>query len=316
MKSSQFRKFLLTIQNSAARGYSHETIRDILGSLNVDYACMSDEIATTGTPHTHVFFYRKGAIREDTIRRKFPGVHFDNCYGSCQENRAYVAKEGKWAETEKAETSVPGTFEEFGELPTEREECAPHNSDLIAAIEAGQSTAEIIRNRPKYVFRSNDIDTLRQTLTTERFMKENRDLNVTYIFGPTGVGKTRGIYAAHPAAEICRITNYGTPSNGIKFDAYHGHPVMVFEEFHSQISLPDMLNFLDIYPLMLPARYSDRVACYTTVYLTSNIPLSAQYYGERHSSPATWAAFVRRIHRVIEYLEDGTTIEHDPSEYL
>lgn len=34
-----------------------------------------------------------------------------------------------------------------------------------------------------------------------------------------------------------------------------------------------MLNYLDGYPLMLPSRYADKAACYTEVYLVSNIPL-------------------------------------------
>lgn len=38
-----------------------------------------------------------------------------------------------------------------------------------------------------------------------------------------------------------------------------------------------MLNYLDIYPLMLPARYGDKVACYETVYIVSNWSLEQQY---------------------------------------
>ena len=70
-----------------------------------------------------------------------------------------------------------------------------------------------------------------------------------------------------------------------------------------------MLNYLDVYPLMLPARYSDRVACYTTVYITSNIPLEEQYQEIQRRKPETWRAFVRRIHVVREYLRDGTIQE-------
>ena len=85
---------------------------------------------------------------------------------------------------------------------------------------------------------------------------------------------------------------------------------MVFEEFHSQIPIESMLNYLDIYPLTLPARYSDRLACYTTVYITSNLPLEKQYRGEQWDRPETWRAFLRRIHNVIEYLPDGSTVQH------
>ena len=154
MGCEQHRKYMLTIQHPVERGLGHETIRDILASLNAAYWCMADEIATTGTPHTHLFIYRKGAIRVDTIRRKFPGCHFDSCQGSCAEARAYIKKEGKWSGTEKAETAVPGTFEEGGTMPTEREEGGIRDADLIEAIEAGLSTAEIIRSSPRYVFRS------------------------------------------------------------------------------------------------------------------------------------------------------------------
>lgn len=314
MSSPQYRKYMITIQHPLAKGFDHDMIRDIVSTMKPSYWCMADEIATTGTPHTHVFIYRNSAIRVDTIQRKFPACHYDSCLGTCAENRDYLLKTGKWADTDKAETSVPGTFEEFGTMPTEREEKNPKDADLIDAIEAGVSTADIIRNDPSLAFRSNEIDVLRQTLTTERFRVENRELTVTYLYGPTATGKTRSIYAAHPAGDICRITNYGT--NGVKFDAYHGQPVLVLEEFHSQIPLPDMLNYLDIYPLMLPARYSDRVACYTTVYITSNISLAEQYQLTQQVDHATWAAFIRRIVKVVEFLEDGTTSEHKPEEYL
>ena len=83
----------------------------------------------------------------------------------------------------------------------------------------------------------------------------------------------------------------------------------MFEEFNAQIPIEDMLNYLDCYPLMLPARYNDRVACYTKVYITSNQPIERQYRAEQTDRPETWRAFLRRIDNIIEYLRDGTTVE-------
>ena len=68
-----------------------------------------------------------------------------------------------------------------------------------------------------------------------------------------------------------------------------------------------MLNFLDTYPVNLPARYQDKAACYTTVYITSNIPLEEQYRDVQRNEPETWRAFLRRIHTVTQYFADGTT---------
>ena len=142
-----------------------------------------------------------------------------------------------------------------------------------------------------------------------KYRSQNRDLTVYYLYGASGAGKTRGIYQKHPAEDICRITDYGG-KNGVRFDAYHGQPVLVFEEFHSQIPIESMLNYLDIYPLTLPARYSDKTACYTTVYITSNISLEDQYPDIQRYKLETWRAFLRRIHTVIEYLPDGSTVTH------
>jgi hypothetical protein len=93
-----------------------------------------------------------------------------------------------------------------------------------------------------------------------------------------------------------------------------GQDVLVFEEFNSQISIEEMLNYLDIYPLVLPARYTDRVACFTKVYITSNIPLNHQYPFVQQHEPKTWEAFLRRIHRIIEFKQDGTITEHKKGE--
>lgn len=88
-------------------------------------------------------------------------------------------------------------------------------------------------------------------MTAAQYGKENRDLTVYYLYGASGAGKTRSIYQAHPAGDICRITDYGG-KNGVRFDAYHGQPVLVLEEFYSQIPIETMLNLLVIYPLIAP----------------------------------------------------------------
>lgn len=64
-----------------------------------------------------------------------------------------------------------------------------------------------------------------------------------------------------------------------------------------------MLNYLDIYPLELPCRYMNKVACFNKVYITSNIDLDMQYRAIQKESPETWRAFLRRIHKVM-YFED------------
>ena len=276
MNNSQSRKWSLVINNPQECGFNHEIIIEILMRFFPDDFCMADEIATTGTYHTHVFIYSHSPIRFTTLKNRLPTAHIEKAYGSAIENRDYILKSGKWENDAKAETNIKDSFFEYGKLPEEKDETSPKMSRLVENIKDGKQTTEIISDTPNFAFRVKDIDILRQTLLSEKYTIENRSLHVSYIFGISGAGKTRSIYQAHNPRDICRITNYRA-GRGVSFDGYNGHDVLVFEEFHSQIPIEDKLNFLDIYPLFLPARYNDRIACYTQVYLTSNMPLTEQY---------------------------------------
>ena len=304
VRGYQSRKFLLTINNPADSGMTHDEIIDRAQKFNPDYFCLADEIGASGTYHTHLYLYSSSPMRFETAKNRFPTAHIDKATGSSKSNRDYIRKEGKWADTEKAETRVEGSFKEFGTLPNESEEKSPKMAQLIQYIKDGLTNLEIIEIDPSYGFKTREIDLLRQQLMEEKYTRENRDVIVHYIYGDSGTGKTRSIFDKHPMEDICRITNYA-PRGVTQFDAYTGHPVLVFEEFHSQIPITAMLNYLDIYPVMLPARYYDRVACYTEVYITSNIPLEEQYPEIQKCKLETWKAFLRRIHTVTEFRKGG-----------
>ncbi len=304
----QSKKWLMVINNPKDCGLDHERLKEIFSLFRPLYYCMADEIATTGTYHTHAYLFTHSPVRFSTIKNRLPTAHTEKAYGTSKENRDYIAKTGKWADTGKAETSVEGTFFEYGELPTEAEEKSPVMHQLLQGVKDGMTNTEIIEQTPSMAFHIRDIDVLRQTLLAEQYSMENRRLEVTYLYGSTGTGKTWGIFERHDPRSIYRVTNYRA-ARGVSFDGYHGQEVLVFEEFSGQIPMEDMLNYLDIYPLMLPARYNDRVACYTTVYITSNLPLEKQYRGDQWDRPETWRAFLRRIHNVIEYLPDGSTVQ-------
>ena len=302
--NSQSRKWSITINNPAEYGLSRDVMVEILTRFFPIYFCLSDEIGENGTYHTHAFLHTHSPVRFNTLKNRFPTAHLERSYGTAQENRDYIQKSGKWADSAKAETQIKDSFYEYGEMPTEKSEKSPQMSRLIKNIQDDKRTAEIIDEMPNFAFRIRDIDTLRQMMLSEKYTTENRNVEVSYVFGVSGAGKTRGIYAKHNPRDICRITNYRT-GRGISFDAYFGQNVLVFEEFSSQIPVEEMLNYMDCYPIYLPARYNDRVAAYSKIYITSNIPLSEQYQDIQFSRPETWKAFLRRIHKTIEYRQDG-----------
>ena len=284
------RKWLLTINNPKDLNLTHEQIKQILPMFpTLLYWCMADEQGSQY--HTHLYIYSKNPIRFSTLQSRFKGAHIDKCKGTSLDNRTYIRKEGKYENTDKAETRIEGTFEEMGECPVEMQGQRNDLDALYDMIKNGLSNAEIFAQYPQFMLNTDKIDRARQVIVEDIYKKRFRTLDVTYIFGHAGKGKTRYVMEKYGYDKVYRVTDYYHP-----FDTYSGQDVVIFEEFRSSLKIQDMLNYLDGYPLMLPARFSNRVACYTKVYLISNIPLEEQYKTIQLEQPETWKALIRRIH--------------------
>lgn len=309
-KDPQSRKWLFTINNPIDKGFTHDKLKDILAKLKIEYWCMSDEIGEEKTFHTHIFVYRTSPLRSSTLSNKLPNVHRDICNGTCVENRDYVFKQGKWLNTAKGETNLRDTHEEYGEIPIERQGARNDITDLYDMIKEGKSTYEILEECPNYLMHIDKIDKVRQTVREEEFKNTWRELHTEYIWGVTGTGKTRHIMEKYGYTECYRVTDYLHP-----FDAYKGQDVIIFEEFRSSLHLSDMLNYLDGYPLDLPSRYNNKHACYTKVFIISNIDLRDQYYNVQKFEKTSWDAFLRRIHKV-KVFTGKEIVENETKVYL
>lgn len=305
-KDSRTRKWQVTINNPSQHSFEHERIRSVLEGMELEYSCMCDEIGEEGTYHTHVFLYGKNQIRFSTMKNKFPGAHLEMCNGTAQENRDYIRKEGKYAKSKKKETNLPETFEEFGECPMERPGRRTDLEDLYDWISEGKSNYEIMKEDPRYMFNLDKIDRARQTMLEAKYRNAFRQLQVTYIHGETGSGKTRGVMEEYGYENVYRVTDYDHP-----FDSYRQQDVVVFEEFRSSLKIQDMLNYLDGYPLELPCRYQNKRACYTKIFIISNITLLDQYTSVQNEHPETFKAFLRRIHKT-QYLDNRAKVAECP----
>lgn len=294
------RKYQLTLNNPQKHDWTHEYIKNALTSHSgLVYWCLCDEVGEEGTPHTHVFVIFNNPVEFKSLQRLFYGAHIELSNGSNRENRNYVRKEGKWLEDAKRETNLPDTFEEFGELPPDRADSRKETAEIYEMIKQGASNFEIMEAIPNAMNKQDKINMARLEIQSEMYKNLFRELDVTYLWGKAGVGKTRSVMERYGYSNVYRVTNYTRP-----FDGYKGQDVILFEEFRSLIPITDMLTYLDGYPLELPCRYANKQACYTKVYLLSNIPLTQQYTQIRREQPDTWQALLRRIHHVYEMLPD------------
>lgn len=306
------RKWFLTINNPVEHGYTHEYIKSTLqGMKAVIYWCLCDEIGKNETYHTHVFLMGNNGILFSTVKKRFPKAHIDYCRGTATENRDYIRKEGKYKGTSKEETNIKETFEESGDCPVERQGQRNDLLDLYDMIKGGMDNYEILENDPTYMMHLDKIERCRQIVKEKEYRNKYREMEVEYWFGKTGMGKTRTIMERYGYENVFRITSYRNP-----FDNYRGQDVIVFEEFHDSFLIQEMLTLLDGYPLDLPCRYANKVACFTKVFILSNIDLRDQYMFVQRESRETWNAFIRRIHAVKEFNENGIKDYKSPEEYL
>lgn len=300
MADSQSRKWQVTINNPYNKGYTHDKLREILSSMkSVIYWCMCDETGENGTFHTHIYLQGRGGINFSTIKKRFDGGHFEMAKGTAIQNRDYVTKSGKWEKDKKSETNHPETFEEWGEMPVERQGARNDLADVYSMVKQGMTNFEIIEQIPDVMFQIDKLEIVRQTIRDQEFSEVWRDLHVEYVYGDTGTGKTRSIMERYGYRNVYRVTDYKHP-----FDGYMGQDVVLFEEFRSSLLLGDMLKYLDGYPVVLPCRYANKQACFTKVYICTNLSLKEQYRDIQRESPGDYLAFLRRIHVVKQYLAD------------
>lgn len=297
LQNSRSRKYQLTINNPTEKGYDHGRIRNVLNDSKPLYYCLCDETGENGTPHTHIYVYYENAVYFSTMKNRFPEAHIETAQGSSQENRDYIRKEGKYLNSEKKETNHSETFEEYGEMPLDKSAKNETVSEqVLRMVQDGCSNSEIIQRFPSYGTKIQHLDRMRQTFLEEKFKNEWRDVKVTYIYGEAGTGKTRYVMDTYGYENVYKVTGYENP-----FDNYRGEPVLLLDEFHSSLLFNELLQYLDGYPCRLPARYADKIACFTKVFIISNISLKQQYKNIQYEQPQLWNALIRRIDRVVKF---------------
>lgn len=301
--------YQLTINAPKEKGWTHEHILVVFRNnfKTLVYICMADEQGSCY--HTHIFAVFASRVRFSMIKRYFEDAHIEKCKGNVSDNVNYVKKTGsKWENDEsKQEKKIEGTFEEYGTQPPDSRGKRSDMSELYQMVLDNMTNAEILAQNQDYILQIDKIDKVRTTILAEKYKETVRlDLEVVYVSGTTGTGKTRGVLEENGYANVYRVTDYLHP-----FDSYSGQPVICFDEFRSSLRIKEMLLYCDIYPIELPSRYANKFACYSKVYIVSNWSLEKQYNEIQREDAESWEAFLRRIHKVVVYGKDGSVTEYE-----
>lgn len=197
---------------------------------------------------------------------------------------------------------------EFGTFVEDRQQS--QSVDFINDIFNGLTNMELKDKYPTmYVQIGVDkIEKFRQDKLRSEHGNKFRDIKVTYIYGKARLGKTTYVYDKYPIDEICRVTNYKTGT----FENYQSQKVLVLDEFTGKLELPFLNNLLDKPPLDLPARFANRTACFTEVYIISNLTLQDLYKDEQQTTKGVYDAFTERIHEIIKFTALGVYHHEKP----
>lgn len=307
------REYQLTIDNPKDHNFDLEKIKDIIHKgAKYRYFCMSAEQTKEGMYHIHFYIVFTNNVRWNTMKNKFPPAHIENSLdGTPEENRDYVFKEGKWLNDPKGETNLRDTHYEEGECPHYEQGKRNDLNELYTMIESGYSNADILKINKDMIRYIDKMDRVRKTIQADQQKNQWRDVEVTYIWGTTGSGKTRYVMDKYGYSNVYRVTDYLHP-----FDSYTGQQIILFEEFSSSMRIEDMLKYLDGYPVELACRYSNQQALFTKVYFCTNIDLRQQYPNIQKEEKETWKAFLRRIHNVMVFRSKEEILTAKTKEYL
>lgn len=330
-KNTRSRKYLLTINNPESHQVTHESIKEALEKYHLKYLAMCDETGgETKTYHCHVYVYFENAINFLTMKKAFPSANIVTAVGTSLENRSYLLKsnpehnkkpDGSYEYKDSSGKIHSGinhtdTFEELGECPKEEQGKRTDLEYMYQLVKDGYTNAEILELCPVTAIKHIDkLNKLRHAYLTDKYKGTRRlELKVHYITGKTGAGKSRDVLDEYGDENCYRVTDYQHP-----FDSYQCESVLVFEEYRSSLKLQDMLNYLDVYPVTLPARYSPKVGCYTTVFVVSNWTFEQQYSELQKDleQKSSYEAWVRRFNgRVKVYTDSGIEIYETIQDYL
>ena len=242
-----------------------------------------EEGEQTGYKHWQLYLEHKNAVRRSTLKKAFPKGHFEKATLTRVHAIKYVTKPDTYA----------GVRISMGKLDlTVRQ---GKRTDLDSYLEQmsleGKTASQIILEDHRAVKYAGMLDRLQLERDRAEWADKFRDIEVHYIYGSSRNGKTSAIYETYGKPNVARVVSYDENP----FDVYYGQEVLVLDEFRSSLQISQILTYLEGYYLELPARYANKVAKFSKVFIITNIPLEEQYQNVQRESAETWRAFKNRL---------------------
>lgn len=183
--------FCFTLNN-----YSDGEYAQILQACHesTKYWIIGKEVGASGTPHVQGYFSLRRRRNIKYVRNLFGSrIHFEIARGTARQNRVYCSKDGDFIEG----GNIP-KGESSENKPTSRDDIAKEFRVAIRSGNDGLAEFSDVRAGTWY-FSGHNL--LRNALALERPV-ERPNINVLWIYGAPGVGKSRKAHSLYPNAYV------------------------------------------------------------------------------------------------------------------
>lgn len=262
--------------------YSDEDVAPLLKlSEGVNYLIFSKEVADTGTPHLqgYIEFENPRATGKGwaNLKKLIGNCHFEVRRGTAKQASDYC----EFADYPTCQVKNEWVYK-FGEISRQgsRTDWAQATQEILS----GREVVEVIQEQPQLLPAIRALESLKKM----SIQPLEREVRVTWLYGPPGSGKTRWVWSNYPEV-------YSKPS-GQWWDGYNGEDTLLLDDFDADIPFAELLKVLDRYKYRVQVKGGFVGARWTNVFITTNNP-PAEYY----QTVSNRKALDRRVNEVREF---------------
>lgn len=247
------------------------------------YIIFGREVGESGTPHLQGYVEFANALTLAGAKRRLgiDAAHLEPRRGTPIEAATYCRKDGD--------------FEERGELPNESGRRRNYEQFTSAVTDLTQPMESVASEFPGEFMRYHRGATeLRARLSA---IPRSFKTTVIWLWGPTGVGKSRMAQELYPGA-------YWKPP-GKWWDGYVGQPTVVLDDLRGRdFEFNYLLRLLDRYPLRVEYKGGSAEFAPKTIFITSCTAPNASYSNDSEDL----AQLQRRVEKIVAL---GSELEYE-----
>ncbi len=196
----------------------------------IKYCVIGKEVGELGTPHLQGTVFFKQRISLNQLRGYFgTGPHWDSCRSKIN-SVTYCKKDGDWVEygVEDGEQGKRSDLESGCDELLEHRDLGKFKLDHpVLWVKYPRGFGTLLGLPPRC---------------------PSKPPRVVWLYGPTGVGKTREVHATEP---VLWVSNEDLRW----FDGYNGEPAVLFDDFRADFcKFHTLLRYLDRYPVKVPVK--------------------------------------------------------------